>query len=149
MKWTDKNKTNAIEIILSRITEGESVRDILPVKDRPENLPHRDTFYTWLKEDEQLADQYARASDERAVKIFEEMFEIADDGRNDWMEIIDRDGECIGWRVNGEAVQRSKLRIDTRKWSLSKMNPKKYGDISKHIHEGGDPDKPVKISFKD
>ena len=30
-------------------------------------------------------------------------------------------------QVNGEAIQRSRLRVDTRKWILSKMVPKKYG----------------------
>ena len=44
------------------------------------------------------------------------------------MERLDRDGNVIGWRVNGEAVQRSKLRVDTRKWVASKLKPKKYGD---------------------
>lgn len=79
----------------------------------------------------------------------DEIREIADDGRNDWMEILNRDGEAVGWKVNGEAVQRSKLRVETRKWILSKMLPKIYGpklpplpedhkgDI--HIH-GGLPD---------
>ena len=31
-------------------------------------------------------------------------------------------------RMNSEYVQRSRIRIDTRKWIASKLKPKKYGD---------------------
>ena len=58
----------------------------------------------------------------------DELLEIADDATNDWMEKRDRDGEAIGWMVNGEHIQRSRVRIDTRKWIMSKRAPKKYGD---------------------
>ena len=59
----------------------------------------------------------------RADAMFEDMIDIADDGRNDY--IVNGDGEE---RFNTEHVQRSRLRLDTRKWMLSKMLPKKYGD---------------------
>ena len=57
------------------------------------------------------------------------MLEIADDGRNDWIVRLRKDGstETV---VDNEAVQRSRLRIDTRKWLLSKLSPKKYGDVT-------------------
>jgi hypothetical protein len=48
-------------------------------------------------------------------------------GRNDWMQ-RDGDDERGGWELNGEHIQRSRVRIDTRKWMLSKMLPKSYGD---------------------
>lgn len=31
-------------------------------------------------------------------------------------------------KYNGDAVQRSKLRVDARKWVAAKLKPKKYGD---------------------
>jgi hypothetical protein len=40
----------------------------------------------------------------------------------------DGDDERGGWGLNGEHIQRSRVRIDTRKWMLSKMLPKSYGD---------------------
>jgi hypothetical protein len=70
----------------------------------------------------------------------DDILEIADDGRNDWMEIISKDGDSVGWRVNGEAVQRSKLRVESRKWLMSKMLPKKYGSVKPESgDEGGGP----------
>nr|WP_206734938.1 MULTISPECIES: hypothetical protein [unclassified Bosea (in: a-proteobacteria)] len=38
------------------------------------------------------------------------------------------DDENEAWLVNGEHIQRSKLRLDARKWMASKLQPKKYGD---------------------
>ena len=62
--------------------------------------------------------------------IFEEMIDIADNATNDWME---RQGEkSSGWVLNGDHVQRSRLMIDTRKWMLAKMQPKKYGEKIDH-----------------
>lgn len=84
------------------------------------------TVYKWLSTHTDFAEQYARAREAQAHLLAEEQVEIADDGRNDWME---RHGENnIGWQVNGEHVQRSKLRIDTRKWIASKLHPKVYGE---------------------
>ena len=70
--------------------------------------------------------QYARARDLGLDAIADELFDIADDGQNDWME---RHGEGNeGYTVNGEHVSRSRLRVDTRKWYLSKLAPKRYGE---------------------
>jgi len=44
------------------------------------------------------------------------------------MERFGKDGESLGWQLNGDHVQRSRLRIETRKWILSKALPKIYGD---------------------
>lgn len=108
--------------ICERIAKGESVRSIC----KDENLPDAGTIYNWLaKEGEPFVSffkQYARAKDTQAELMFDELLEIADDGTNDWMTVNDRDV------VDHEAINRSRLRVDTRKWYLSKVLPKKYGD---------------------
>ena len=81
------------------------------------------TFYEMLDSDELLRKRYARACEERADAIFDEIIEIADISNAD--VIFTEDGKMS---IDGEAIQRSRLKIDARKWSLSKMNPKKYGD---------------------
>ena len=63
------------------------------------------------------------------------MLDIADDAANDWME---REGEnSQGWQLNGEHVQRTRLRLDTRKWIAARLAPKKYGDKVDVEHSGG------------
>lgn len=108
--------------ITVRIMAGESLRSIC----RDEAMPARSTVHLWIATNESFSDQYARACDIRAEEMFDEMFEIADDGTNDWM--LRGSGEDAIEVTNHENIQRSRLRIDTRKWALSKMNPKKYGE---------------------
>jgi hypothetical protein len=124
IEWTPEKKQNAIDEILHKITEGNSIRHIL--RDN-ESLPSRKTFLEWLAKDKDLSSQYARTCDVRADIIFDEMMDIADDGTNDYMTKQIGDGIEIQV-LNTEHIQRSRLRIDTRKWILSKMNPKKYSD---------------------
>src|SRR6188508_3085464 len=109
------------EILLSEIAEGRSVRDVCD----EHGIPRR-TFYRDVMTDEDLAHQYARAMEIRADVHFDETFEIADNGQNDWMERHDKEGGNIGWQENGEALGRSRIRLDQRKWAIGKMNPKKY-----------------------
>ncbi|ELY4566618.1 DNA packaging protein [Cronobacter sakazakii] len=116
------------EIICLRLAEGESLRSVC----RDEGMPSKQAVLRWLARNESFRAQYVRAKEEGAEAIAEELFDIADDGSNDWMEKLDKDGEAIGYQLNGEHVQRSKLRIDTRKWYLSKILPKKYGDRIQH-----------------
>ncbi|WP_336295520.1 DNA packaging protein [Cronobacter dublinensis] len=116
------------EIICLRLAEGESLRSVC----RDEGMPSKQAVLRWLARNESFRAQYVRAKEEGAEAIAEELFDIADDGSNDWMEKLDKDGEAIGYQLNGEHVQRSKLRIDTRKWYLSKIMPKKYGERIQH-----------------
>ena len=55
--------------------------------------------------------------------IFEEALDIADSFDKD--VIIDKEGNEI---INHNVINRDRLRVDTRKWFLSKLNPKKYGE---------------------
>jgi len=79
--------------------------------------------------------EYARAKEEMAEHFAEEMLEIADDGSNDWIERELERGNVIKV-ADHEHIARSRLRVDTRKWLMSKLLPKRYGetlDVSTHI----------------
>lgn len=120
--------------MLERLADGESLRSICT----DESMPARSTVFKWLSEDEAFADQYAHARDAQADAIFDDILEIADDGRNDWMEKRNGDGEAIGWVENGEALRRSQLRIESRKWMAGKLKPKKYSDKAQVELTGAD-----------
>ena len=79
-------------------------------------------FYELIDSDSEKKRQYARACNLREELIFDEIKEISDNQSNDVIETED------GIQVNYNIIQRNKLQIDSRKWILSKMNPKKYGD---------------------
>lgn len=100
-------------------------------------MPDAATVFRWLRTKPEFCEQYTRAKDESADALVEDMLDIADEATNDWMEIHDKDN--VGYRLNGEAINRSRLRVDTRKWIASKLKPKKYGD---KVAVGGADDMP-------
>lgn len=110
--------------ICERLADGESLRSIC----RDEELPDKATFFRWLRANPSLRDQYTRAKLEGCSAMAEDAIDIADDGSNDWMESNDPNNP--GYDFRGEHVQRSKLRVETRKWFLSKLQPKVYGEKS-------------------
>lgn len=120
MAYSKKEKDEIIKRVCEFITnENKSLRKALMLHD----MPNRDTFNEWLKESDQYARAYACACEERQEALFDEILEISDDNALD----VTVDDEGV-YSVQGEIVQRSKMRADNRKWALSKMNPKKYGN---------------------
>ncbi len=116
--------------ICQRLAEGESLRDIC----QDEDMPVRSTVHLWvIKNKEGFSDQYTSAREVQALGWAEEILGISDDGSNDTY----RD-EKGNERVDTDIVQRSKLRVDTRKWLLSKVLPKVYGEELKLKHSGAD-----------
>jgi hypothetical protein len=109
--------------ICARMSEGESMRSIC----RDPDMPCLASVFLWLSKYPEFSEQYDKAYAERADAMFEEIFEIADDGTNDWMERQNKDGSTFE-AFNAEHVQRSRLRVDTRKWALARMSPRKYGE---------------------
>ncbi len=70
----------------------------------------------------------------QADALFDEALEIADEASGDWT--TDKNGKLA---LDHEHVQRSRLRVDTRKWAAGKLAPKRYGDKIQHTGEGGGP----------
>ena len=80
------------------------------------------TVRRWIADDEECRDMYARAKEMQAELMEDDLLEIADDSSGD--AIVGPNGIML----NAEFVARSRLRVDTRKWLMSKLKPKKYGD---------------------
>jgi len=84
-------------------------------------------FYRWISEDENLRNRYAHAREVQAELLADQILEIADDSSNDTKTIVSKAGEPIEVE-NTEWTNRSKLRVEARKWIAAKLKPKKYGD---------------------
>lgn len=127
--------------ICDRIVGGESLRHICEDKD----MPSPSMVFRWLADEKYktFREQYTRACEERTEAFVEDIFAIADDGTNDWMEKHYGEHSESTWVVNGEALQRSKLRVDARKWYASKMKPKKYGERIDMTTNGKDIPAPI------
>ena len=117
--YNEKKRVELINTICKEMAKGRSLRSVL----RDEGMPHHTTFFSWIDDNKERLAQYARAREDRADSIFEDMFDIADSQQKDVITL--EDGKEV---VNHDVIQRARLRVDTRKWILSKMQPKKYGD---------------------
>lgn len=125
---------DAAEVILGLLAEGRSLKEIC----RRDDVPARSTVSLWIAHNiEGFADKYAGARDAQAEHFADEIIEISDDGRNDWIERNVGDGETIVV-ADHEHIARSKLRVDSRKWLMARMAPKRYGDRITAEHAGAD-----------
>lgn len=121
--------------ICCRLVEGESLRAIC----RDESMPGERTVFTWLNKSPEFRQQYAHARELQSELMLDDIRDIADDGTNDWMEKLNRDGEPTGfYLLNKEAVMRSKLRVEVRQWIMARMAPKRFGDKLAMEHTGKD-----------
>ena len=86
-------------------------------------MPTHGAVCQWVSAGGEFANQYARARAVGYEYMADEIIAISDDSTNDTVE-TDNGKEV----ANSEWIARSKLRVDSRKWLLSKMLPKVYGD---------------------
>jgi hypothetical protein len=107
------------EAICERIANGETLRAI----GRDPGMPDKRTVLRWREAHPDFAPRYARAVSQRAEHWAEEIIEISDDSSGDRLGLPDGSSS-----TDQEHIQRSRLRVDSRKWLLSKLLPKQYGD---------------------
>lgn len=91
-------------------------------------VPSIPTVFKWLRDNPDFVKDYEASKQCQADLLFEDTLDIADDSSNDWEERKHFAGDDTSPQVNGEAIARARLRIDTRKWIAAHLRPKKYGD---------------------
>jgi len=108
------------DTICERLCLGESLRRIL----KDEGMPSMPTVMRWLMNKPEFETKYVRARRMQAEVWADEMIDIADDSTNDYMK---KKGKEEGVEVNQENLQRSKMRLEQRRWFAEKLLPKVYG----------------------
>lgn len=109
---------------------------------REAGMPHAGTILTWVEDDPQgIGQDYAHAREIGYRRLADEIIEIADK-THEWVTVQDLDsdgrpvfddkGEPVLKKVlmplSSDVVAHKRLQVDTRKWMLSKVLPKIYGD---------------------
>lgn len=114
------------DTILSRLADGEPLTRIC----KDDGLPGLTTVYRWLESDESFRNKYARAREEQADTLADEIVRIADEAPPPDAETGKIDNAWVQWQRN---------RVEARKWTASKLKPKKYGEKteSEVTHKGG------------
>lgn len=100
------------DLICEQIADGKSLRSICS----EDGMPNKSTVFRALESDEAFRDQYARAREAQADTMFDEIMSIADDDTED--------------------VNRSRLKVDARRWAAGKLRPKVYGEKLDLNHSG-------------
>jgi hypothetical protein len=138
--------TDTADQIIHRIMGGESLRNIC----KDDDMPVQQTVFTWLSKTEhaEFLERYASARGIQADVMADEILDIADDGTNDYVTKERQSGDEYT-ALDSEHVQRSKLRVDTRKWLMAKLNSPKYGDKveSTHLGPGGGPVQVIAVEY--
>ncbi len=119
--------------ICRRLADGESLDRIC--EDTPD-FPGASTVRRWVLEDigPGFAAEYTRARELQAHKLAEEIRQIADTPEEGSTITIKADGGTEEKR--GDMIEHRRLKIDARKWYLSKVLPKVYGDKQQIEHSG-------------
>jgi len=115
------------------------------------DCPPSSQILDWISTDPALAEQYAHARELGYKMIADEILAISDENYTIIEEdILDEDGQpmlddrgnrlqrTVKAPISNEALARNRLRVDSRKWMLSKMLPKVYGDKIQTEHVGKD-----------
>jgi hypothetical protein len=95
-----------------------------------EDLPDHSTINSWRLLHKEFSASYAQAKMIQADLLAEDTLDIADDISNDTLYRTDKDGDEYEV-ANNEWINRSRLRVDTRKWLAAKLLPTLYGEAKR------------------
>jgi hypothetical protein len=134
--YSDEQVEKMFTDICAKISSGLSLKSIIEAEGKPSRIE----FYRWINESEEKSTIYARARLERADHIFDEMFDIADNPSiGIKKKTTEKETGTFTEIIEGDMTEHRKLQIDTRKWALARMNPKKYGEKSElDLTSGGE-----------
>ncbi len=106
------------DLICLRLSEGKSLKKSL--SEIGVGAPSAATVFSWMKPDHPFLEKYARAKREGAEAMAEDIMDLSDGA----IDVI-RKGEE---KKSGAYAQAIRVQVDTRKWLMSKLLPKKYSD---------------------
>lgn len=129
-KYTDKLVTE----ICVRISSGESLLKIT----KDSHMPNISNVFEWLIKYPEFRDKYTCARDIQADVIFEKVREVCEnteEGETTETKLIEG-FEVESKKSKGDMIAHRRLKVDTYKWMLGKMSPKKYGEHIEVAHSG-------------
>lgn len=119
--------------ICEQLADGKSLREIC----RQYGMPACSTVFVELSRDQAFAEQYARAKQAGIEAMADDLLAIANTPVLGMIRTTKGDGS-IEEKV-ADMIEHRRLQVDARKWLLSKLAPKKYGDKLQHTGDGGGP----------
>ncbi|HEX4371997.1 MAG TPA: hypothetical protein VHZ50_01710 [Puia sp.] len=114
------------EICITISTTSEGLETLCKLNP---HWPNPNTIYEWRLKLKEFGEMYTKAKKSQVEVLVDEILAIADDNSQDY--ITNDEGKLV---YNSEHVNRSRLRIDTRKWFAAKLAPRIYGDKVENTH---------------
>jgi hypothetical protein len=119
------------EQICSLLASGISLREICD----QDGMPAQSTVYLWVANDTGgFSEKYARAREAQQLYYADEIIEIADDGRNDWVQRKIKGQDVV--LLDKEHISRSGLRVESRKWLMARLARRTFGEKAEVAHSG-------------
>lgn len=110
--------------ICEMVADGQSINKISKMP----GMPARSTILKWFRDVPEFSDMYIRAKEIGFEVLADEIIDLADAPEN----------------IKKEELNRHHLMIETRKWLLAKLQPRKYGErLTQEIV--GDANNPVHV----
>jgi hypothetical protein len=112
------------ELILGGLMSGRMLTEICREPDMPSVM----SVHNWRTQDRGgFAARYRQAREIGCETIADEMVDIADDRSQDWLVRTNKDGTREAF-LDPDRISRARMRFDARRWRLSKIMPRTYGD---------------------
>ena len=132
--------------ICAELQKGRSLENICTTD---EGMPTVAGFLKWVNTEPEVSKDYARAREIGYLMVADEIVALSDK-THEWVTVqeldpdgnpvFDEAGEPVLKKVlmplNNDVIAHKRVQIDTRKWMLSKMLPKIYGDKLTQEHTG-------------
>lgn len=119
--WPDER----VDEVLEQIMRGKTLPEAFDALDI--TGAQQSGLYRLMLNDKAVRKRYDEAREIQAETFVDEIIAIADESENDFTK---------NGKPDHELVNRSRLRVDTRKFVMSTMNAKRFSDKRHHIHEG-------------
>lgn len=121
------NRKEVLERLRTEMAKGTAMDAACAL----EGMPTSESIYLWIQEEEELFTIFMRAQELWCLAQKDLIIKIADDQTRDFQP----DGEG-GIKSDNTAVNRDRLRVQTRQWAMTKLAKKHFGDEVKNEHSG-------------
>lgn len=132
---TDYSEELAAEIC-ERLANGQSLAAMC----REPGMPNASSVYLWLIKHKEFSEMYARAREDQADTLADQIIDIADTPQ---IGIKTKTGKDGVETHEGDMIEHRRLQVDARKWVAAKLKPRKYSEKFLNEHSGPDGSKLV------
>lgn len=128
MAGTQKGRpTKYSQKLADKLCASLSMGNSLKKTCEQKGMPTPSTVFNWFRLYPDFLESYTRAKEESADAMAEEIIDISNQPIMGEEVMLNKDGEIVTVK-RSEMLGHRRLQIDTRKFLMAKMKPKRYGD---------------------